>query len=540
MLAGDRSPRLGSWHPRDHPGGQLVSCHRLRLTVTMSLVMAAVASAPARAEQVIVVDGERVERVEDPFVAAREEIRLPPVGGTVRAQAQPSGHGPRAVARALRRARAAGNITAAVHNRYARAFRAARSTSRRLQGARKGELGYVLRSVERLALAGRLTPSRMTGVFLQLRRNTSYWASKPFPASGDQVSFRGSELVFQYFPGRGLQLHPLSNFKKANALHGACGRGGSGQPVCGARPPRPRRGTPCRPARLRRLLDELSSIAVRRGRDFIAWEYMFAFGGGSPPWMSGMAQATAITALGRGAQMLNRPDFNVTAQAALGAFDTRPPGGVGTRGPFGGLHYLQYSFAPRLYIFNAFMQSLIGLHDYGRLARDARATEQFRRAEPEARREVPASDVGDWSRYSFRGRASTPEYHELLRELLQGMGRRLGGVYCDYAIRYRGYQTAPPRLRVTGPERAAARRLTGVRFTLSKLSVVELKLYKGRKLVFRRLATFARGSRSFAWRPTAGGRYSVRIGAKELRTGSFLRGRASGAIVVAGAGAGGS
>ena len=503
----------------------------------MAVAMAVALSAPAQAEQVVRVDGDRVERVEDPFVAPREEIRLPAVAGASRVQARQSGHGPRAVGRVVRRARDARNITLADYGRHVRAYRSARSTLRRLNGARRTELGYVVRSLERLALARRLTPSRMPGVFVQLRRNTVYWASKPFPASGDQVSFRGSELVFQYFPGRGLQLHPLSNFKKANLLHGACGRGGSGRPVCGARPPGPRRGTPCRPARLRRLLDELSKIAVRRGPGFVAWEYMFHFGGGSPPWMSGMAQATAITALGRGAQLLNRPDFNVTAQAALGAFDVGAPVGVAARGPFGGAHYLQYSFAPRLYIFNAFMQSLIGLHDYGRLAKDARATAQFRKDEPEAARSVPASDIGDWSRYSFRGRPSTPEYHELLREVLQGMGRRLGGIYCEYAIRYRSYQTAPPRLRVTGPAQTTAKRLMRVRFTLSKLSVVELKVYKGRKLAFRRLATFARGSRSFTWRPRSAGRYVVRIGAKELRTGRSLRGRASGAIVVAKAGA---
>jgi hypothetical protein len=254
--------------------------------------------------------------------------------------------------------------------------------------------------------------------------------------------------------------------------------------------------------------------------------------------MSGMAQAIGITALGRGAQLLNRPDYHETARAALGAFEARSPVGVSTGGPRGGVHYLQYSFAPRLFIFNAFMQALIGLHDYGRLARDPRATSLFRQAEPEAQREVPHSDVGDWSRYSFRGRESTREYHELLREVLQGLGRRLGGVYCAYAIRYRGYQTQPPVIRFSGPQATAAKRGARVRFTLSKLSLVELKVYKGRRLVLRRLATLRRGSRSFGWRPGSAGRYAVRLGAKELRTGRSLRGRAAGAIMVARAGRG--
>ncbi len=369
--------------------------------------------------------------------------------------------------------------------------------------------------------------------FLQLGRNSSYWSSKPIPRAGDQVAFRGSEVLFQYFPGRGLQIHPLANFKKANLLHGACARrGGPGKPVCGARPPGPRRGTPCRRGRLRRLLDELSRLAVKRGPGFLAWEYLFHFGGGSPPWMSGMAQSTAIAALGRGARMLNRPEYDSTARAALGAFEARSPTGVRARGPLGGVHYLQYSFAPRLYIFNAFLQSLIGLHDYGNLANEDRAKRLFRLAEPDARREVPYSDVGDWSRYSFRGRESTQEYHELLREILQGMGRRLKGVYCDLAIRYRRYQTEPPRIRVRGARELVSGRPARVTFTLSKLSVVEVQVFKGERRTFRRLARFRRGTRSFSWRPRSPGRYAIRIGAKELRTGRSLRGRAAATIEV--------
>ena len=516
---------------------------RLRLLSAAAAIAASAALvAPAGAEEVIVVDGERAERTDDPFVPSPAEIDLGPSRGQVDlgprgdgapVRAYASSRGSRAVGSVLARTQQGGAISRASYDDYRRAYGKARSTWRRLTPARKAELGYVIRSLERMALTGRLTPSRMPVVFLQLRRNSAYWGSKPFPAAGAQVSFRGSELLFRYFPGRGLQLHPLANFKKANLLHGACGRRGRGQPVCGARPPGPARGAPCRPGRLRRLLDELSKLAVRRGAGFIAWEYLFHFGGGSPPWMSGMAQATAITALGRGAQLLNRPDYRVTAQAALGAFESGPPVGVRASGPRGGVHYLQYSFAPRLFIFNAFLQSLIGLHDYGRLAGDARATGLFRAADPEAQAEVPLSDVGDWSRYSYRGRESTREYHELLREVLQGMGRRVGGIYCAYAIRYRAYQTEPPVIRFSGPQAATARRDSRVRFNLSKLSVVELKIYKGRRLAFRRLATFRRGSRSFGWRPRSAGAYSVRLGAKELRSGRSRRGRGSGAIVVA-------
>ncbi len=412
----------------------------------MTGVAVVLCASPAQAEPVIVVGLGQVERVDDPFVPAPSDIDLGPAPGRPRVRAHSAAQGRQAVGRALALAAQRRGISPSDYSRYRRTYRRGRATLGRLSGARKRELGYVVRSVERVALAGRLTATRMPSIFLQLRRNSAYWPNKAFPATGDQLTFRGSELLYQYFPGRGLQLHPLSNFKKANNLNGACVTRKPGKPVkpvCGARPPGPTPGTPCRPERLRHLLDELAGLTVQRHSGFVAWEYLFDFGGGSPPWMSGMAQSVAVSALTRGARRLNRPDYAALAERALGAFETPSPVGVRTRGPLGGVHYLQYSFAPRLYIFNAFLQSLIGLHDYGRLARSPRATALFQQGEPEAKREVPYSSTGNWSRYSFRGAKSTGLYHELLRESLQSMGLRLGklgGIYCRYAVRYRQFQ----------------------------------------------------------------------------------------------------
>jgi len=259
---------------------------------------------------------------------------------------------------------------------------------------------------------------------------------------------------------------------------------------------------------------------------------MFAFSSGSAPWISAMAQAEALKAYARAGRLLDRPKYLQTGSQALGAYEARWPTGVRTQGPLGGAHYLQYSFAPRLYIFNAFFEAVMGLHDFAKLTNDPRARQLFRRAEPEARQEVPYSDVGDWSLYSWRGRASDRNYHELLREVLQGLGVRVGGSYCKFAIRYRHYQVDPPRLRFRGPSTALDDRLTRLRFTLSKLSVVELRVFKGGRLSYRRVATFRRGGGSFLWRPRSPGTYTVRLGAKELRTGRGLKGRGSGSVVV--------
>jgi hypothetical protein len=246
-----------------------------------------------------------------------------------------------------------------------------------------------------------------------------------------------------------------------------------------------------------------------------------------------MAEATAIQALARAADLLGRPDYLKTARRALGAFQTLPPTGVRAVGPAGGIHYLQYSFAPRLWIFNAFLQSLIGLYDYSEATGDVRARKLFDDAEPEAREEVPLSDLGDWSRYNYAGHESSPDYHELLREFLQSMcSRRLGAIYCTYARRYRGYQTDPPVLTLNVPELTEKGDLTAIRFRISKLSAVEVTITKGEKVALNKIATFSRGAGSFLWRPRSRGLYTVRLGAKELRTGQGLKDRGTAEIEV--------
>jgi len=489
---------------------------RASLAAAAVLVALACAAGPAFAGERIVVTGGSAARVEDPLTPSASEFERPRARGLVAVASTVRGR--RAVERALRKVRRARRISRSRFERYRRIYRKARSVRRRLHGSRGRQLGYVIASLEGIALRRRLVSSRMASLFAQLQRNTRYWPSKPFPGSGDFVSFGRSDVLYRYFPGRGLQFHPLGTFKRANLLHGAC------KGVVHRR---------CSKARLGRLLDEMARYAVRRSRRWIAWEYNFDFGGGSPPWMSGMADATGIQALGRAALLLHRPRYIRIARRALGAFEAAPPVGVRTRGFRGGVHYLQYSFAPHTYIFNAFLQSLIGLYDFGKDTGDARATRLFRRAEPEAGREIPFSDLGDWSMYSYRGSVSDRNYHELLRELLQSMcSRRLGDIYCAYATRYRRYQTEPPEVEITGPQTASKGSLTRIRFTLSKLSAVELKIYRDGRLGVDKIATFRRGSGSFGWRPDSAGTYTVRLGAKEMRTGKGLKGHDSAAIDV--------
>jgi hypothetical protein len=266
---------------------------QLSHALALGVAAAAIAAAPAQAGQVIVVDGNHAKRVNDPAVPSKAEIALaggPSVASAAGARAWTLARSPakqradrRAVYNALKRGLRSKRVSTASYRRWRGWYVNAIRTYRHLRGSRKDQLGYVIDSVEALALGDMLSPTRMPAAFVGLERNRRYWRSLPFPAARDQVSFKGSEVVYVYFPGEGLQLHPLTTFKKANNMHGACER----------------QEASCDEAGLRRLLDEMESLAVQRSPDFIAWEYGFHFDGGTPPWISGMADATGIQAYGR-------------------------------------------------------------------------------------------------------------------------------------------------------------------------------------------------------------------------------------------------
>ena len=77
-------------------------------------------------------------------------------------------------------------------------------------------------------------------------------------------------------------------------------------------------------------LDEMAAIASVRG-GHVVWEAMFPFGGGRPPWVSGMYEATGIRVLAQAGQRLNRPDLVDLARRAAGILSVPPPVGPNVR-----------------------------------------------------------------------------------------------------------------------------------------------------------------------------------------------------------------
>ena len=82
----------------------------------------------------------------------------------------------------------------------------------------------------------------------------------------------------------------------------------------------------------------------------IAWEYMFQFDGGLPPWTSGLSQGTALQVLARDWSRFKEPTVLSAAQEALGIFQTPPPCGV--RVDELAREYAEYTYAPTDRILN--------------------------------------------------------------------------------------------------------------------------------------------------------------------------------------------
>ena len=398
----------------------------------------------------------------------------------------------------LSRLRNRGRITSAQYRRTLGAFNAALKAERRLRATRRSELESVTETVHDLAAGGELTPPRLAEVIATLDANRKWWTQGSVPVPDQRIEFAGSQLVWQYYPGQGLQLQVLGTFGKADGLYTA---------------------GPSQYAEMQQLLSEMIPLASRRGGG-TTWEYLFTFDGGKPPWTSAMSQATALEALTRAYKATGDRVYLRTASRALAIFRKPPPTGVSVP-TAAGVRFLQYTFAPKLSIINAFLQTLIGLHDYAQTSGNAAAKALFAQGNAEAIVEVPRFDTGAWSLYQ-PGVEDDLSYHELVTGFLQQLCTLTGApVYCTTAHAFVADQTTPPRLAdltATAKPHAAF----SLRFRLSKVSHVGIVITRGTSTALATSASFEHGIRRFNVPALKAGSYRVRLAATDL-AGNFNR-----------------
>jgi hypothetical protein len=416
----------------------------------------------------------------------------------------------RTVRSELKRLLATGEIDAATQARYRRSFDDAIRTAGRLSGTRRSELQAAIGDLHDIAARGQLTAARLPVLFATLQRNRQWWTTGSLLSYGQRVEFSDSELVWQYYPGEGIQLQVLGTFGKANGLWMAKSDG-----------------------KLRALLDEMVPMAAERG-GALAWEYYFDFGGGAPPWTSGMAQATGIQALSRAGQTLGEPVYLEAARSALRLLTLAPPVGVRVTTPIGA-RYLLYSFAPSQTVVNASVQTLVALHDYAEITDSAAAERLYRAGDRQARLDVRAGNTGAWSVYQLGGAESDLSYHELLTGFLHNLcNRTQTEIYCTTAAGFTRDLKQPPTMTLL-TRRLRAGRYALVRFQLSKVSRVGMTIRRRHdgKTVLSTSASIARGAHAYGWTvPRAPGTYDVTLSGTDL-AGNV--GRTTGTIEVLGA-----
>jgi hypothetical protein len=444
------------------------------------------------------------------------------LGGTTAPPAfagEPS-HGPSVMA-ALQGLLHSAAISAATYQQDYAAYVAAKSSLGKLSGTRKEELGAVLANVQAMAAAGELIPSRLPALFLTLERNRQWWTTEPLLGSDERVSFPPSKIVWEHYPGQGIEIQWLATFGEANGYYLSGDEN----------------------ANVRQLLGEVIPLASKRAGG-IAWEYLFHFDGGAPPWTSGLSQGTALQVLARAWSRFKEPADLTAAQQALGIFQTPPPQGVRVKTPVGAM-YAEYTYAPGDRILNGFIQALVGLYDYTSITKDPLGLALFEAGDAEARAIVPFYDTGAWSMYDQFGESDL-NYHELLTEFLQHLcertrkgpptapaGTSIAGdqLYCTTAASFTADLHTPPVISLLSKTLPSGER-AGVQLSLSKISTVSLTVRRGSKVVWTNSATVERGKPRLLWiTPTKGGTFSVELTATDL-AGNFST--TSGTVVVSG------
>jgi hypothetical protein len=429
-------------------------------------------------------------------------------------------------------------ISETVYRKDYSAYVAAKRSLAKLSGTRREELGAVLANVQEMAGASELIASRLPAVFLTLERNRQWWTTEPLLASDQRVMFPESEIVWEHYPGQGIEIQWLATFGEANGFYLS---GHENE-------------------ELRQLLAEVIPLATQRAGG-IAWEYMFHFDGGAPPWTSGLSQGTALQALARAWSRFKEPADLTAAQQALGIFQTPPPQGVRVTTPVGAM-YAEYTYAPSDRILNGFIQSLVGLYDYTSITKDPLGLALFEAGDAEARAITPLYDTGAWSMYDQFGESDL-NYHELLTEFLQHLCERTrkepplvatsaptstaptstaptsttpasgtGGasaqaaqvstqiagdqIYCTTAQRFTADLHTPPAILLLSKTLPGGAR-AGVQLSLSKVSTVSLTVRQGSKVVWTNGAEVERGKPKLLWvTPANGGTFTIELTATDL------------------------
>jgi len=341
---------------------------------------------------------------------------------------------------------------------------------------------------------GAYTSPRALALFSQLEENVAYMNTNAIPTTATDVTGPDG-VVYRWFPGIGLEFHPLANFAQLNNLASAKNADAT-----------------------RTLADALVARAIPR-QGSLLWEYSFAEGPGRPPWASGLAQAVAAQAFSRASVLLGDPtllDLAAQAYASIpGKLDLEL-----TSGPWIRLYGFDHEI-----VLNAQLQAILSLAEYGRTAGDTRAQGLAQRMTAAAHGLLWRFDTGDWSRYELGGGYAKKDYQIFVTTLLGKLAKQTQDPFWqDASARFTNYTYEPPQVSQPEPPPEAIaypQPLDGwldtitIPLTLSKRASVTLAV-AGKVLTWSKLA---RGDHTITWKPgpdVQPGTYTVSVQATDF------------------------
>jgi hypothetical protein len=332
------------------------------------------------------------------------------------------------------------------------------------------------------------TAPRALALFSQLEQNVEYLESNRIPPGRLDVK-DADGVVYRWFPGSGLQFHPLAAFGALNATVGTQD-----------------------PEATQILAEALRARGIPRGNQLI-WEYSFRFGFGRPPWSSGMAQAVAAQAFARSAALLQDADL---VGVAARAYASVPPLTL----PLPSGPWIKLYGFNREVVLNAQLQAILSLREYADATGDTAAVALADRMDTTAKALLPRFDTGDWSLYELGGFYAPRDYQLFVTQLLQKLaGRTQDPFWIDAYARFRSYYYDPPQVTQTAPAAPIYPQpldgfLDAAQFQITLSQRASVTLSVAGKITTYRLQ---RGAQTLTWTPPEGlapGVYPVQIAAK--------------------------
>jgi hypothetical protein len=331
------------------------------------------------------------------------------------------------------------------------------------------------------------TSPRALALFTQLEQNLAYLETHRIPSGTVDVSDQDG-VVYRWFPGKGLEFHPLAAFSALNNLAAAKNADDT-----------------------RTLADALVARGIPHGQRLV-WEYAFPFSGGRPPWTSGMAQAVAAQALSRAAALLQDDDL---LAAAGRAYASVPP--LLLTLPSGPWIRL-YDF-DREVVLNSQLQTILSLLEYAKTSNTPAPAALAQRLDTTAQALLPRFDTGDWSLYELGGGYAPRDYQLYVTTLLAKLAAvTQEPTWTAAAQRFHAYYYDPPQVTQATPPAAIYPQprdgyldTASIQLTLSQRASLamavggQVKTYK-----------LGRGSHVLTWKPPltlAPGTYPVQVSA---------------------------